>query len=249
MTQEMPSTLLADLVWWYRLNEASGARLDAHTGLYHLTDTNTVLSAAGQMSGLAADFERGNSEFLTIADAVWNTFGNESVAWWGWFNIESQFGTDTLIGKYDDNNDKEYGIWFEAGNRPKVGVARGGHAWETEAQGASGIIALATWYFGHWYYNATTNLVGLAIYDTAGALVTSGSSANTTGMGTSVDAVAFRIGANQPGGGGTNSFDGLAQQLGCAKIELTANNVQWLINDGNGRDYSELLQGSMPLMF
>lgn len=60
------SPLLTGLVAYWKVEEASGTRNDAH-GSNHLTDNNTVGSAAGKL-GNAAQFVAANSEYLSIAD-------------------------------------------------------------------------------------------------------------------------------------------------------------------------------------
>lgn len=61
--------LLTDLVAHWDLTEASGTRADSHTNALHLTDVNTVGSAAG-VGGVstAASFVHTNLEYLTVAN-------------------------------------------------------------------------------------------------------------------------------------------------------------------------------------
>lgn|SRR5574341_144440 len=59
------ATLANNLVSYWKLDETSGTRNDAH-GTNHLTDNNTVGFAAG-VSGNAATFVRANSEYLSRA--------------------------------------------------------------------------------------------------------------------------------------------------------------------------------------
>lgn len=59
--------LITNLVSYWKLDEVSGNRADAH-GANTLTDNNTVASATGIIN-LGGDFERANSESLSITDA------------------------------------------------------------------------------------------------------------------------------------------------------------------------------------
>jgi hypothetical protein len=64
------SSLLNDLVAYWKLDEASGIRSDSH-GTNHLTDNNTVGSTAGKL-GNAAAFVAANSEYLSCDTASLN---------------------------------------------------------------------------------------------------------------------------------------------------------------------------------
>src|SRR5690348_11404000 len=61
-----PWALTDSLVGYWKLDEASGSRADS-AGANTLTDNNTVAGLAGLISN-AGDFERDNSESLSIAD-------------------------------------------------------------------------------------------------------------------------------------------------------------------------------------
>lgn len=60
------NTLLQGLVAYWRMDETSGNRSDAHTGTNTLTDNNTVGFTASGKSGNAAEFIAANSEYLSI---------------------------------------------------------------------------------------------------------------------------------------------------------------------------------------
>ncbi len=60
-----------NLAAWWSFDEASGARNDSH-GSSHLTDNNTVTSAAGKKSN-AASFASANAEYLNRSDCKNNT--------------------------------------------------------------------------------------------------------------------------------------------------------------------------------
>src|SRR4051794_40520428 len=89
-----PSPLLANLVSYWKLDEASTGvapvtRNDSH-GTNHLTDNNTVTSAAGKL-GNAAQFTAANSESLSRIDNASLRFGDEdfSLAFWFWPDVAS----------------------------------------------------------------------------------------------------------------------------------------------------------------
>lgn len=95
------------LVSWYDLAETSGRAIDAH-GTNHLTDNNTVLSAAGLVTYSAEDassFDEATSEWLGITDAAQTGLspgdiaGNYYVA--GWINMAEldSSGTNFILAK------------------------------------------------------------------------------------------------------------------------------------------------------
>ncbi len=98
-TASLPQS--GSIVARWKLDEASGTRNDS-VGTSHLTDNNTVASAAAQFGVNGADFELSNSEYLNVADnATLSIVGNQTHAFW--LNVESQPGTDVqyyVEGKY-----------------------------------------------------------------------------------------------------------------------------------------------------
>ena len=82
---------------WY-LGEGSGTRDDA-VGSNDLTDNNTVTSASGKFGTDAADFERGNSEYLSITDASQTGLDFTSAfTLSAWVKLETSAGaSDSLI--------------------------------------------------------------------------------------------------------------------------------------------------------
>src|SRR3990167_7395409 len=94
------------LISWWSLDEASGQRNDSH-GSNHLTDNNTVLSAAGKV-GNAADFEKSNSEFLSIADNPNLSTGDIdfTIAIW----VKPETASFPILGKITNPSPLEYSI-------------------------------------------------------------------------------------------------------------------------------------------
>jgi lambda family phage minor tail protein L len=88
--------LTDNLVSYWKLDEASGTRLDSH-GTNHLTDNNTVTSLTGKI-GNAADFERTNSEWLSCASNTSLQTGT-SFAYACWVKLESKTADMVIAGK------------------------------------------------------------------------------------------------------------------------------------------------------
>lgn len=231
-----------NFICYFPLQEASGSRYD-EVASYEATDNNTVGQGAGHVGNYAADFVRANNEYLSIADAAWNTFGNESLTMGLWFNPDEISGSDrqSLLCKYNEPNDHEYGMYLESGGRGKSGIARGGHSWETILQSASGQLSTGNWYWFHWWYNADTNVLGHEVYNTSGTELLSATGGNSTGMGTSVDVLSLRIGANEPGGsGGSHYWDGKIEQAFLYAGTFSADHLTWMLNGGAGRKWSSI---------
>lgn len=121
--------LLRDLVYFFRFEEASGHRRDSGPNGFIATDNNTVGQGAGRAGvGFAADFERDNSEFLTVADAALLRLGTFDFSWSFWFNQESrptagQSNVAIFVGK-DNGTRREYNIQITAADLIKVGFFR-----------------------------------------------------------------------------------------------------------------------------
>src|SRR5690242_13052659 len=99
-------SLANGLVAFWDLGEASGQRNDSHTNLLHLTDNNTVTSAAG-LVGTAAQFTAANTEYLSrVSESLLQTAGgpNNSFTVAGWFNYTLTALEYTLYGKGQSNS-------------------------------------------------------------------------------------------------------------------------------------------------
>ena len=83
--------LLDGLIAWLPLNETSGTRFDAHTGGYDFTDNNTVGFAAGKV-GNAASFVRGNAEYLSSTNSVFD-LATVDYSILGWFRQTGGIGS------------------------------------------------------------------------------------------------------------------------------------------------------------
>lgn len=74
-----PSNVSTAPTHWWKLNELNGTRNDS-IGSLHLTDNNTVTALGGYVEGVGADFESGNSEYLSGADSADFDFGTGDFA-------------------------------------------------------------------------------------------------------------------------------------------------------------------------
>lgn len=96
------------IVSFWNLDEESSTRVDS-IGSNDLTDNNTVLFGAGQVSN-AADFESTNSESLSITDASQTGLEPSSAfTILAWYKPESLV-TGTLIDKFDGANGYKFRV-------------------------------------------------------------------------------------------------------------------------------------------
>src|SRR5687768_7946971 len=104
--------LTEDLIAYWNLDEASGTRTDSH-GTNHLTDNNTVGSAAG-LRGTAADFERDDTESLTIADNTGLSAGDVEITFAAWVKLESKTNELVIFSKGTSGSGAYY-VWYSTG--------------------------------------------------------------------------------------------------------------------------------------
>lgn len=99
---------LTDFVAYYKLDETSGTRNDSSANAYHLTDNNTVTSAAGKV-GNAASFASASSEYLSRSDPANMTHGSK-VSWSFWAYMTTVANDKNIINKWTYPGDGEYSI-------------------------------------------------------------------------------------------------------------------------------------------
>lgn len=220
------------LISWWSLDETSGNRADSH-GSNTLTDNNTVLSAAGKQ-GNAADFERDNTEYLSIVDNAGLSTGDIDFTVGGWVKNESLTNTNTVIAKRDDS-DYEYSLGT-SNTGPNHQFFFQINAPVTVYEGNA--ISTGVWYFVVAWHDATNDLIYIQVNNgTAASQATGGSAPSDT-------TAPFIIGNNNVSAT-PRPHDGLIDELFFYKRILTADERTWLYNAGAGRAYSEL---SLPLV-
>jgi hypothetical protein len=223
---------IAGLTAWWRLNESSGTRADAHGG-NALTDNNTVAAAAGK-HGQAADFEADNSEYLSRADNAALSLGDVDATLGAWARLESKGAARTILGKFESSgNQREYRLLYDS--------ALDRFVWSVSSDGTSGgevtvradalgSPATNTWYFLVAWHDAAGNQLGIQVNNGSG---------NTAAQSAGIfdGTAAFRIGA---AGGPSQFMDGRVDEAFLYKRLLTAAERAWLYNSGAGRHYLDV---------
>lgn len=217
-----------NLIAYWKLDEASGSRADSHS-TNTLTDSTSTGSAAGKI-GLAADFELGSNNFLTIADNVDLSTGDIDFTMTCWLNMESQAAIAYILGKYNTTgNQRAYTlVYVDSTDRLTWRVSNNGTAVVDTTADNFGAVPTATWMFVVMWHDATANAIGIQVNNG-----TANTTAHTTGVfdGTS----AFQIGARV--GSTTDDYDGLVDEVGFWKRILTADEKTALYNAGAGLSY------------
>lgn len=224
-----------DYVSCWDLEETSGTRIDANTtNSNDLTDNNTVTSSSTGKVGTAADFEKGNTEYLNISDA--NQAGLDITGDIGlmvWYKPESQPPSgegQTWASKYAAGSGA-YAFMYQnsAGTMQLVAQLHD----SADPTGNIGFrknqtLSNGTWYHIAMSYDTTSNTMG---YWVNGAAIGS-----TTGEGIVNDinnsTGNFEMGTYQT----HNAYaaDGLMDVVEIYNRELTSQNVIDTYNSGSG---------------
>lgn len=223
------SSLLTDLVGYWKLNEASGARADSHSNGITLSDSNSVTSATGIISALAADFENGNNEYLETADSATVSLGSDtSFTITAWVKLESVVGsTRAIVGKRTGTAAADSEIFVGANTDENI-LFRVGNASTYLDVVNTNVMATGTWYFVACWHDAAANTLNVQVND---GTVASGSWSGGTFDGTG----RFQVGTIATST--TGDWDGLIEGVGYWKRTLTSDERTSLYNSGAGLDY------------
>ena len=224
----------ANLVSLWKLEEASGTRYDS-VGSNDLADNNTVGQSADQKEGTySADFEAGNSEYLSIADnASLSITGSISIVCW--VKAETLPGNMDLVNKYNSSgNQRSYYAWIRDDSStfyPRLNVSSNGTAY-TGAQGDTGL-STATWYHLAFVYDGTDLRVYLdGVLDMTPVAYSSGIYDGTA---------ALNLGRYPDG---SEYYDGLLDEVAIFNDALSAGEVLGIFQSG----IQAAAGGAIPVM-
>ena len=217
------------IISWFDMEEESGNRADSH-GTATLVDENTVLFTANGKPGNAADFDDTNSEYFSTTDDADFTFLNVNFAFCGWV-YPSDISANYVLSKLD--GDEEYSLRFHDADGLRFQILSATDTSSTFIPKAS--LSTNTWYFFYIYHDADNDVIGINLND--GAL-TDEDAHNTGSRDTGSN---FEVGRHTAG----SELDGYLDGLIALSDVLTAPELTWLYNAGDGRAYSEL-SGFIP---
>lgn len=221
-----PSSLINGLVAYWKMEEASGTRIDATGRGNDLTDNNTVAQGTGKV-GNAAQMVKANSEYLSIASNSDFVGSDISFSFSHWFYIDSLPSSNNyLFGK---------GL-FDFLCRVSSATQKVNFQCESAASPGSFagaispvVLSTTTWYHLYCGYDAGNDVVFVSVNNET--LVTS---ALAGGVKTSV--ADFNIGIYNVLAI-LESWNGKIDEFGLWKRVLTAAERTALYNGGNGIAY------------
>lgn len=221
--------LLTDLKAHWKLNEASGTRVDSE-GSNDLTDNNTVTQATGKI-GDAADFEDANEESLSIADNADLSAGDIDFTIAGWFYLDDKTRSLRMVNKWlGAGSQREYVVGYtpSATDRLFFQVSSDGSDFPSIKADSFGAVSTGVWIFIVAWHDATANTINIQVNNG-----TVDSSAHTAGVfnGTS----AFRLGGVPEESG--QFLDGRIDSVSFWKRVLTSTERTNLYNGGSGFDH------------
>lgn len=224
-------TLLGGLAAYWKLDEASGARVDS-VSTNNLGSTNSVGSAAGIISN-AAYFQSASTQYLGVAASTVISVGSYDFSFAGWVKLIDKTAQHTIISQYDAADSKRsfFLLYNNTGDRFQFNVSSNGIASASQAANTLGSPSTNTWYFVYAYYDQQAASIGISVNN---GNVDSTSSAN----GVFKADTPMTVGGNYNGGSGIGSLmNGYIDELGYWKRKLSARELAILYNSGAGRTY------------
>jgi hypothetical protein len=217
------SSLLTGLIGYWKLDEASGTRNDAH-GSNHLTDNGSVGSNTGKL-GNAADLD-GVNDSLILGDNADLSTGDIDFTWTCWMYLDTK---PTGNNAYAIHKQDEYGLLYrDYGGHDRLAFLVNDGAVIVNAS-TLGSPSTGTWYFIVCWHDATANTINIQVND--GTV----DSAATAGTAPSDTANEFQLGRYTAGT--PLRWDGRLDGVGFWKRVLTATERSNLYNSGSGLEY------------
>lgn len=228
-----PSTLLNNLVVYYKMDEAgNGSRSDSKS-TNTLTSVNTVESATG-LIGNGANFQSANNEYFTAEDGPDWTFSTMTVAFWvnlTFWGGKQSGGIYSLCGKHVAAlTDRAWAFrvttngmtldWILSGNGTTATILT--MQTNHHALGASGWHLIAGVVDGtkNWIFVDSTKQTNVAY---------------SAGINDNTNQVQFGHSGLSAATGGF--MDGIMDEVGVWSRALTSNEIWTLYNNGNGITY------------
>jgi hypothetical protein len=153
--------LYDSLIGFWKLNEASGTRLDS-IGDNDLTDVNTVTSDTGLVYPLAAKFTQANNESLTHSSNATLQSGN--IDFWvaAWVKFDSVADINVLMQKGRSFTVNEY-EWTLYSTPSNVSLRVNNGSVNTELIFTGTTLTTGVWYLFIAYHDATNNFLGVSV--------------------------------------------------------------------------------------
>lgn len=224
--------LVDGLKAWWKLEESSGRRYDAHVGALDLIEDGTVGSAPGKF-GLGAEFDEGIESLYHAHHVDLSIASGESFTIAMWLKWDSAIATGTRnpIAKA-----QAAGTWeFQLQIRTNIDLCRWFVYDTTPGNRVSVSQALTSgqFYFFVCWFDASTNESGLSIDDSATTITANNAPAQDSGND-------FVVGNLTTGA--SSAWPGVLDDVAFWKRALSASERSQLYNNGARRSYEDVLQ-------
>lgn len=178
-----PSSLLTGLVAYWKMDEASGTRVDSGPNGLHLTPSNAPVSVTGTI-GDAALFEQASSQYLSHPDDVLLRV-NGDWTWSFWVKMTTAEGNNGFLAKIDENTSViEYAIGYWSGGDSRIlGFLDDGSTSGNFYSPTPSPAIADTWYHILFQYDISENKAAFSVDGAALVWQTWGSGVQTSGEG------------------------------------------------------------------
>ena len=218
---------------YWNLDEAGGSNAIDSTA-----NGNDLVETSGTIESLEGgrDFELTESEYFKINDNASLSFADEELTFGVWVKLESQAGSQALIGKRDTTNSREYRLeYYDTADRYRLRISSDGEiVGNTNLQANSyGAVPATTKAFVLAWHDPVANKIYIQVNN---GVVDEVAHAGGIFNGTAP----FSLGAFFAGGAAANYFDGIEW---CAFVYaglMTAAERTWMYNAGVPRKWSEI---------
>lgn len=226
-------SLLTNLISYWKLDEASGTRVDSH-GSNDLTMTGSIGSATGIINS-GASFPNDAQQRLTHATNSDLETGDIDFSFSGWVNFTSHNDYNFIVSKsaYADN-DIEYGLYYDPNdNRIEFFVNPTGSSTSTQVKADNfGTFGNGSWHHIICWHDSVNDLIGICVDDG-----TPNTAAHSTGV--FVGTAPFGVGLQHVTATSyANGFNGVIDEIAFWKRVLTSGERTALYNSGAGLAYS-----------
>jgi len=227
------SSLHTGLLAYWKMEEASGNRLDSSGNGITLTPTNAPNNAPG-IVGNSVALITASAQYLTGGQVLPLTSGSWSID--GWIRLTTISAVYTVASKYNSSGlQKGYLLFFDNSvNRMKLIVSPDGNTQPTVTADNFGALSVDTWYY---IYAEKNGLSTIGISINGGTLNTTALTSNT--FASTAD---FQIGAHAAGSAGR--FNGRIDELEVHNRILTPTEITARYAGGAGLTYP--FDGSRP---
>lgn len=229
-----------DVISWWDCEETSGVRYDSNTtNSNDLTDNNTVGYSTG-IVGNGCDFEKDNSESLSISDANQSGLditGDHTISVWVKPETACPNFDMPILGKYAGSGDQRGYLIGCDPNSINLYHSSLGTDPSTQFAFITNTLGVATWHHIVYTYTAGASEV-ITLYEDAISI----GSDDTYAQSIFNNSAAFYIGYNADVS--QTYFDGLIDEIVIFDRVLTTDEIDDLYNAGSGVTYDDLFTTS-----